>query len=91
MSEHTDLGRAEEKEIPSSGLLLSVEPLAGQSSAMLTDTDRQDKSGLGGDTDGKDSSDADGTDAGSDTDGTDNVGADTDGTDSARDADGTDS
>jgi hypothetical protein len=106
MSEQDDSARIEEKESAASGLLLSVEPLAGgaklnaqKGDGTDTDTDLADTSDAT-DADGTDESDTDGTDAadgdgtdGTDGDGTDGGGvltADSDGTDASGDADGSD-
>lgn len=100
MSEQDDSARIDEKEVNASGLLLSVEPLAGGGEKLHaqagdstdTDTDMADK-GDAADTDGSDESgDADGTDM-TDGDGTDNSGTvsvDSDGSDASGDADGSD-
>jgi hypothetical protein len=99
MLEQDGQGLGEEKKLPSSGMLLSVEPLRGPEQYHAeraengdTDTDTQDTSGDRVDGDGTDKSDADTTDAvDADADGTDVVDTDTDGTDSDEtDADGTD-
>lgn len=104
MSEQDNSARAEEFE--ASGLLLSVEPLAGGEKLMAqkadgtdTDTDLSDTSDAT-DADGTDESDADGSDEtdGDGTDGTDGdasdggglLTADSDGTDASGDSDGTD-
>jgi len=93
MSKQVDPRYAEEKEMPASGLLLSVEPIhgGGQYSAKPADNvdagaDKRDSSREEADTDGTDTSDVDGTDE-SDADGTDD--SDADGTDDSE-ADGTD-
>ena len=92
MPEQDDLRRDETVEQPSSGLLLSVEPLTQEGSntsyRLADDTDATDTSDSDGtDSDGSDTSDSDGTDAGdSDADGTD--ASDADGTDTGVDADG---
>lgn len=101
MSEQDNSARAEEME--ASGLLLSVEPLAGGSklTAQAGDrTDRDTDSSGATDTDGTDESDADGSDEtdgdgtdGSDGDASDDGGllsTDSDGSDASTDADGTD-
>lgn len=81
---------------PSSGLLLSVEPLAGDESAktLKLSADDTDESDSATNADGTDQTEGDGTDAtdgaGTDTDGTDTDGTDTDGTDSTVDADSVD-
>lgn len=96
MSEQVNPVPAEESE-PSSGLLLSVEPLEKSSQLYATDTADAgaDADVTGADTDTTDKSDADGTDMSdgdgtdtSDADGTDAV--DSDGTDAGGDSDGTD-
>ncbi|MDQ3818893.1 MAG: MarR family transcriptional regulator, partial [Acidobacteriota bacterium] len=85
MPEQNDLRPDETAEQPSSGLLLSVEPLTQEGS----NTSYR----LADDSDAADTSDSDGTDAdandASDSDGTDAGGSDADGTD-VSDADGTD-
>jgi hypothetical protein len=100
MSEQVNPGQAEEQETPSSGLLLSVEPLQGSgrlsaspADTVDTDTDMTDTGDAESDSDGTDTSDTDGTDdAGGDmTDGTDTLGDATDGTDTSKDTDSTDS
>ena len=53
MQEETNSTRSEEMETPSSGLLLSVEPLQGSASESASAADTIDT-----DTDGKDTSDA---------------------------------
>jgi hypothetical protein len=88
--------QTENAESSSSGLLLSVESLAGDESAqtLKLSTDDTDASDSTADTDGTDETEGDGTDgtdgAGADTDGTDGESTDTDGTDSTVDADSTD-
>ncbi|HEX8140979.1 MAG TPA: hypothetical protein VF553_00165 [Pyrinomonadaceae bacterium] len=102
MSEQDNSARVEEREASASGLLLSVEPLAGAKGYVAqkgdgtdTDTDLTDTSDAT-DTDGTDESDTDGTDLleGDGTDGTDDGGGllstDSDGTDASTDSDGTD-
>ena len=102
MADHVQPDAGEEREVSSSGLLLSVDPLQGATDYKLSggNSDGSDKGGaLGDDTSdsdgsdsdalgGDDSSDADGTDKGDDSDAGDD-GSDADGTDVA-DADGTD-
>ncbi|MBA3765594.1 MAG: hypothetical protein H0W99_01145 [Acidobacteria bacterium] len=105
MSEQDDSARIEEKEATASGLLLSVEPLAGGGEKLHaqagdktdTDTDMTDK-GDAADADGSDESDADGTDmtdgdktdGAKDADSSDSVSIDSDGSDASGDADGSD-
>src|SRR5947209_8405707 len=98
MADHSEPAQGEEREVSSSGLLLSVDPLPGTAGYKLSADDNKDagsdSSDVAGDdsdtsdADGSDSSDTDGTDYG-DTDGTDDEESDADGTD-ASDADGTD-
>jgi hypothetical protein len=97
MSEQVNPGQAEEQETPSSGLLLSVEPLQGsgqlhaaQGDKVDTDTDMSDTGDAATDADGTDESDTDATDDAGD-DATDDARGDTDGTDVSIDSDGTDS
>ena len=95
MADHVQPDAGEEREVSSSGLLLSVDPLQGEKDYKLSggDSDGSDKGGLlgddsdsdgsnllGGDSDGSDAADADGSDAG---------GGDSDASD-ATDADGSD-
>jgi hypothetical protein len=98
MSEQDNSARAEE--MTRSGLLLSVEPLAGGEKYVAqkgdgtdTDTDLTDTSDAT-DADGTDESDADGSDEteGDGTDGTDGglLTTDSDGTDASTDSDGSD-
>ena len=104
MSEQDNTVRGEEEGAERSGLLLSVEPLAGGAEKLLaqkgdgtdTDTDLADTSDATdadgtdeSDTDGSDAADGDGTD-GTDGDGSDSVSTDTDGSDGSGDADGSD-
>ncbi len=102
MSEQINPGQVEENRAPSSGLLLSVEPLqeSGRLSAtpadnVDTDTDMTDTSDAATDADGTDEADASDTDAtdggGGDSDGTDTPGGDSDGTDVSIDSDRSDS
>jgi hypothetical protein len=72
MSEQINSGQAEEQEVSTSGLLLSVEPLAA--SATINASDGNADTGGSGE---KDTSD----DSGADTDSSDSEGADTDLTD----------
>src|SRR5438067_13673395 len=97
MADHSEPAQGEEREVSSSGLLLSVDPLPGTAGYKLSadDTDAgRDKSDVAGDdsdtsdADGTDSGDSDGSDNGSDADGVD--ASDADGTDTGADADGTD-
>ena len=92
MADHVQPDAGEEREVSSSGLLISVDPLQGATNYKLAGDDSDsDKGGLLGDdgktsdSDGSDSDllggDDDGTDA-SDADGTDARGGDTDGSDS---------
>src|SRR5437763_14408023 len=79
MADHSEPAQGEEREVSSSGLLLSVDPLPGTAGYKLSadDTDAgRDKSDVAGDD--SDTSDADGTDSG-DSDGTDDSGSDADG------------
>jgi hypothetical protein len=79
MADHVQPDAGEEREVSSSGLLLSVDPLQGEKNYKLTGDDSDsDKGGLLGD----DGSDSDGSDS-------DLLGGDDDGSD-ASDADGTD-
>ncbi|MBA3804311.1 MAG: hypothetical protein H0X14_01170 [Acidobacteria bacterium] len=104
MPEQDNSARVEEKETTASGLLLSVEPLAGSEKLHAqagdktdTDTDMTDK-GDAADADGSDESDADGTDmtdgdttdGAKDADSSDSVSTDSDGSDASGDADGSD-
>lgn len=92
MSEQVNPVPAEERE-PSSGLLLSVEPLETSTKLYATDTTDggADSDVTGADTDTTDASDADGTDLLSDSDGTDASDADgSDLTDKVKDALGMD-
>lgn len=105
MSEQDNSAKVEEKEAAASGLLLSVEPLAGSEKYQAqsgdktdTDTDLMDK-GDAADTDGSDGesdadgtdlTDGDGTDGTKDADGSDSVSIDSDGSDASGDADGSD-
>ena len=104
MSEQDNSARIEEKDAGASGLLLSVEPLAGgeklyaqKGDGTDTDTDLMDKSDAA-DADGTDESEGDGTDMtdgedasdSSDTDGSDSLSTDSDGSDSSSDTDGSD-
>lgn len=88
--------QTENAEPSSSGLLLSVEPLAGDESAntLKFSTDDTDASDSAADADGTDKSEGDGTDgtdgASADADGTDTESGDADGTDSTVDADSVD-
>jgi peptide/nickel transport system ATP-binding protein len=104
MSEQDNSARVEEKEASASGLLLSVEPLAGgeklhaqKGDGTDTDTDLMDKSDAAdadgtdeSDSDGTDMTDGDGTDGAGDTDGSDTLTTDSDGSDASGDADGSD-
>jgi hypothetical protein len=103
MSEEVNPEQVSEQTGASSGLLLSVEPLAGggplsatAADTTDTDTDMTDASDAATDTDGTDESDSDGSDAegGGDSDGSDGLlGGDSDNTDTKGaqgDSDGTD-
>ena len=101
MPEQNDLRPDETVEQPSSGLLLSVEPLTQEGSSAsyrladdtdTTDTSDSDGTDAGGsDADGTDASDADGTDTGVDADGSKPLGiGDSDTTDTSGDSDGRD-
>jgi hypothetical protein len=93
MADHVQPDAGEEREVSSSGLLLSVDPLQGGKNYKLAGDDSDsDKGGLLGD-DGK-ASDSDGSDSllGGDSDGSDALGGDSDGTDArGGDTDGSDS
>src|SRR5215210_2485257 len=94
MADHVQPDAGEEREVSSSGLLLSVDPLQGATNYKLSGDDSDsDKGGLLGD----DASDSDGSDApgGDDSDASDSDGSaagDSDSTDGGEesDADGTD-
>ena len=95
MADHVQPDAGEEREVSSSGLLLSVDPLQGAADYKLTGDDSDsDKGGLLGDdtsdADGSDllGGDDDGSDAG-DSDGSDALGGDSDSS-GATDADGSD-
>ena len=67
MSDHLQPSAGEEQEVSSSGLLLSVEPLAGAAGYKLSSDDTDagaDTGGIsGGDSDSSDASDSDSSDA----------------------------